>query len=237
MTNLLLKSLPPQALMIYRTLDGGGAMNAKEIAEKLNIFPNAVYRNIKQLRELGFVDKVRTYPMSFRAKPVDDAMNLYSLMIQESFKSVFSSGNKQNGKLLDISFIQTRSQLIEMSNSDVEKAKENINIIVSGHELPPDTILVFKRAVERGVGIRKLVQNREPENMAMFRNWKKAGVNVKYFPYMEARIMIIDSKIVYITSYNPKLNEEAVGVRFAYPPIAKLMNEVFEKRWIKAEEI
>jgi len=236
MTNLLLKSLAPQSVKVYRTLDGRESMNAKEIADELNVLPHAIYRSVKQLLELGFVEEISTYPVSFRAKSPDDAMNLYSMMIQENFKSAFAV-NKTNNKPLDISFIQTRSQLIEMTNADVEKAQKSIDFIVSGHEVPAETILAHKRAVERGVEIRKLVQNLDAVNKDMFRNWKKAGVKVKYFPYMESRIFVYDSQIVYFTSYNPDKNEEALGVRFNYAPFARMMNEMFEKRWKLAEEV
>ena len=63
------------------------------------------------------------------------------------------------------------------------------------------------------------------------------GMKVKYYPIMEARIIIFDAKIAYITSYDPKRKEEAIGVRFQYPPIARILQELFDQRWSKAKEI
>jgi len=57
------------------------------------------------------------------------------------------------------------------------------------------------------------------------------------FPISRARIIIFDSKIFYLTSYNPQNKEEAIGIRFAYPPIAKQISDLFEKRWKASKPI
>ena len=63
MTNILTKQPSPQAVEVYRLLEKHGAMSAKDIGKQLKIFPNAVYREVKQLLALGFVEEIFSYPV------------------------------------------------------------------------------------------------------------------------------------------------------------------------------
>src|SRR5436189_6242319 len=122
-------------------------------------------------------------------------------------------------------------------NEDKKNATKEIHQIVSGIEIPAESILENKRAIERGVQVKYLVQRLDEVNKDMLINWQKIGIEVKYFPLIEARIIIVDKKIVYITSYNPLNKNECTGVRFDYPPVAKIMNEVFLQRWEMGKEL
>lgn len=232
-----MQNITPQSKKIYDLLSDKKPLTAAEIADKLNILPHAVYRSTKVLVDFGFIRKMGHHSTLFMKNGPIEPIDLYTSAMKRYLSESFSSNNKSQNKPLDISFIQTREQLIEMTNRDVDKAKISINFIVSGHEVPAETILSHKRAVDRGVNIRKLVQNLDAASKQMFKSWKSAGVKIKYFPNMESRIFIYDSQIVYFTSYNPVKNDEALGIRFNYPPFAHMMNEMFEKRWEMAKEI
>lgn len=212
-------------------------MTAVQIADKLNILPHAVYRSAKVLVDFGFVRKMGRYSTLYMKNSPEGPIDIYTEALKTYLSESFSAKNKPGSKLLDISFIQTRDQLIEMTNRDVDNAKTSINFIVSGHEVPAETILAHKNAVDRGVTVRKLVQNLDAASREMLKSWKSAGVKIKYFPNMESRIFIYDSQIVYFTSYNASKNEEALGVRFNYTPFALMMNEMFESRWKLGKEI
>ncbi len=49
MNSKLLKSPSPQAEGVYQLLQKSKPMSAKEIGKLLKIFPNAVYRSVKEL--------------------------------------------------------------------------------------------------------------------------------------------------------------------------------------------
>jgi sugar-specific transcriptional regulator TrmB len=237
MTNYLLKSLPPQSAALYGFLKEKKPMTAKNIGKKLDMFPHAVYRAMKPLTELGIVKQLNSYPVSYEAKPVNDAVDFSTAAIRQNFLDAFGKQTKGIDKPLDISFIQNRNDLLEKTNTDIAAAEKEVNFLVSGLEVPAETILVFKQAVERGVEVKALVQQMNETSKKMFKNWKKIGVQVRYFPNMETRIFIIDGRIVYFTSYNPEKKDEANGMRFNYIPYAKLMSEVFEQRWHAAKKI
>ncbi len=238
MTNYLLKSLPSQSIKLYDYLKSAKPMSAKEIGEKFCIFPHAVYRAIKPLITLGIVKELDTYPITFEARSSTDALDLYSMMMRQNFQDTFVAQNEMHkNEQLDISFVSNRKHLLEKTNKDSSVAERSINFIVSGLEVPAETMLAFKNAIERGVTIKALVQTLDETSEEMFTNWKKIGVDVRYFPNMEARIFIFDGQIVYFTSYNPSKKEEGIGMRFNYLPYARLMSELFEQRWRIAQEI
>jgi len=229
MTNFLLKSIPPQSTKIYGFLEDGKPRTAKDIGKQLNIFPNAVYRAIKQLLELGFVQELQSYPIKYQAKSASDAMELYSLIMKQNFQDAFRTKNTHSEKGLNMSFIATRKDLLEQTKKDAEHTKNTFDHIVSGHEIPADSILAYKKSLERGIKIRIIVHQIPQKQMV--ESWKLMGVEIRYYPNIQGRIFIFDKRIIYFTSYNPKKKQEAIGMRFEYAPFALLMDELFEQKW------
>lgn len=236
-----IKPFSRQTEAIYKILLDDQPLDAKEISERLNVLPHAVYRSIKPLLSVGLVKKLNEYPVKFGITTSQDALDAYFLTTRENFlQTFFPNGVNEDKKgkvALNISFIKDRQELLERSNQDMGKVRSGVNLIVSGLEVPAETILEYKRAVDRGVKIRTLVQRLDETNAEMLGNWRKIGIDVRFFPLLEARILIFDNELVYITSYNPNNQNEGIGMRFDYPPVARIMNEIFEQRWKNSEEI
>lgn len=235
----MLKLISPQAANIHNLLKNSQPLSAKEIASELGILPNAVYRAVKSLLELGLTREIHQYPIKYQALASRQAMDLCSTIVNQSiqrffgFKELASPG----AQLLPLMFIRTRNDLLKHTQKDTRDAKSEINYIVSGLEVPAETILAQKLAIERGVKVRLIVQNLQEAGFEILNTWKGIGAKVRHFPNIEARIFIFDNRVVYITSYNSKQAQEAVGIRFEYSPLAKLMNELFEQRWSQAKDI
>lgn len=236
MSHILTKQPSPQAAAIYQLLQNGKTMSAKEIGKHLRIFPNAVYREIKQLQNLGFVEETYSYPVKFRAKPGAEAMAFYISMIRQNFYQMFGEtvAGDQNLKL---DFFQTRDDLLKLSIKDMQRSKRCVNLIISGHEVSAEVMLSQKQAVERGVKMRKLIQGLSKENLHMAKIWQKMGIEVRYTPNLNARIVTYDGLIVHFGSYDAKNHLKSVGVRFVYAPFAKLIDDMFEQKWLRAKKI
>lgn len=233
MQNILGKILSPQANKVYCLLNQGGEFTAKEIGRKLKVFPNAVYREIKRLEDLGLVQEIGKYPVMYKAKKPEEAASFLTDLIRQSFfKNQIGSSN-----LLQLSFIQNRKELLLLTNKDTKQAQESLDIIVSGHEVPAETILAQKRAADRGVRVRMLIQDLGASSKERIRTWQKMGIEIRYLKYMQARIFVFDRKIVYFTSYSESKNQEAIGMRFEYEPYARLMGELFEQKWREGKDI
>lgn len=243
MNNLYLNPFSHQTESIYKLLlKNNNPLDAKSIGSKLSISAHTVYRAVKPLVGLGLVARLDVYPTQFAVTNFSNALDAYQLSVRENFLGKFFpqdviGNNREPDSPLDISFIKDRQELLERSNQDMRLAKKEVNLIVSGLEVPAETILEYKQAVDRGVRIRTLVQRLDEVNKEMLQNWRKIGIDVRFFSLLEARIIIFDSEIVYLTSYNPDEQNEGIGMRFKYPPIARIMSQVFEERWGRSSEL
>jgi sugar-specific transcriptional regulator TrmB len=232
-------NIPPQARAIYQLLSKKGPLSAKKIAQELAVLPHAVYRSTRILVKYGFVQTLDGYPTKYGALSSSDGIDNYlrslRLAIAETILPDRQASNLATQ--LDVVFINNRSDLLEKSNIDIGNTTKEACFIVSGLEVPAETMLAYKKALGRGIHIRIIIQNLDETKRDMLTVWKLMGIQVRHFPLIEARILIFDSKIAYLTSYNPSEQEIGTGVRFNYPPIATIMQQLFEQRWAKAKEI
>jgi sugar-specific transcriptional regulator TrmB len=230
MDNLLLKTLSPQAAKVYRLLLKHQPLSAKQIGGKINIVPNTVYRDLRELKRLALVEELHTYPITYQAKSVPAAAAFFTSLIRQNFYETFglSDSGEEN---LKITFFQNRKDFLKIAEKDISRAKKYCNIIISGHEVPAEFVLAQKKAVDRGVKIRKLLQQANMESIRVALNYQKMGMETRFTPLVQARIVIIDGQITQFGSYSPERQAESAGVRFDYPPLARLMDELFEQKW------
>ena len=234
MINLLQKPLSPQAQKAYALLLKHKALSAAKIGRLMKVAPNSIYRNIRQLVQIGLVENGHQYPAKYHPKPLAAGLDLYTSIMRQNFFETFGTSSYSQ-KDPQISFFQTRSDFLKQANKDAGRATTQINFLVSGHEVPAETILAFKKAVDRKVRVRALVQGLRDRQM--LKNWQLIGVEVKSTNYIGARIITFDEKISHLYSYNPSRQKEAVGVRFDYAPYALLMDELFEQKWQTGKNI
>lgn len=233
--------LSPQAQRIYRLLLEKSVMDAGEVGKALGVFPQAVYREARQLQALGLVEETSRWPVRFRARSTMDGIHFYLQKEREWFFEAFGGGSKSDNRRqtdgLGISFIQTRQESYERFTKDLATAQKTARLLVSGLEVPAEQMLCYKQAVDRGVEIKILVQQEGLTKKEMLRNWQTLGVLVRSIQTIDVRILTIDERICYLLSYDPHKSHQAIGIRFAYPPIAFLLSELFQKRWKIANKV
>jgi len=231
-----------RAISIYKLLlEEGKPLTAKEISSKFKVWPHGLYRILKSLQDYGLITVILNRPSKFSAISLVISVESYLIHIRHLFLNTFRkqliSTNRNLLNNPDISFIQGRMQSISNSTQDIRLTKLEILMIVSGNEIPAETILMCKRAIERGVRIRILVQKYDKKTLEMLKNWERIGIKIRLTGYTGARIFIYDSQIAYISSYNKLKKEESFGVRFKYQPIALILKQIFEERWQIGERL
>jgi sugar-specific transcriptional regulator TrmB len=234
-----MKTVSRQATSIYKLLNNGRVLTAQEIADELNVLPNAIYRAAKKLVDLGIVEQVETYPTRFKAIPGQTALNLYTMGAIQDFRREFGlvAQAAQTDGVPSISLLKDRKSMLRQDSRDARAAKYSIDFIVSGHEVPDETILAFRKAITVGVTVRMIVHQKEQAYSRQTKEWQKIGVDVRFLPGLDMRLFIYDKRIVYLTSYDPKNPGSAFGVRFNYPPLALQMSQLFEQNWERAKTI
>lgn len=232
-----LNMVSPQTSAIYRQIANCPDITAHDIANSLAIYPNAVYRAAKDLIDLGLVETTDTYPVRYKPSPAQKALSLYLQASAKNFRNQFGVGATNSNPInetFSISLVKDRESLLKSQNADVLVAKFSIDFIVSGLEVPDETVLAFRKAAAVGVKIRAIVQQKRETSKDQLEKWHDLGATVKYLPDLKIRLIVIDQKITYLTSYDPSHKNSAFGVRLNYEPFAVQMSELFNLNWQKA---
>ena len=223
-----------QSQKVYELLLNEGGMDAKQIGLRLRVFPQAVYREVERLARLGMVEVLDKYPKVYKARPQIEAADFYLDKEKEWFVSRFGKGITES---TSVKLIKTREESIELFTQDLGKAKSEICLLVSGDEVPVEQILAFKEALERGVQVRILVQDKDIVRSGLLATWDKLGVEVRATSPLGLRLLLIDKQVAYLLSFDSKKKQGAAGVRFAYAPIANFLRKLFDEQWVTGEEL
>ncbi len=227
--------LSKQTRNIYSLLLAKGPMSAVDIGKDLDIFPHAVYRSTRQLESLGCINQTGKHPALFQAIPINDSVETFAMVQRDLFLSTFlkSPMNKKTSlpEDLNITFIESREMMFEKALSDINNAKEEMDNLASGDELPAEIMLAQKEALDRGVIIRTLFQKRNEENESFIEARVKMGEQIRISELLNTRIVIFDKRIVYVMSYDPSDYIKSIGVRFEYAPIGQMMYQLFLQQW------
>jgi sugar-specific transcriptional regulator TrmB len=228
--------LSPQSQALYSTLlHSEHPMDAKQLSTLLKIFPNTVYRLAKPLLDLGLITKTNRYPSLFVAKPVDEGLSLFLLNQNNWFSEQFSNSNK--AKSVELAFIQSRDELMKISEVEINKAQISVDLLRSGGELTTEVMLATIEANKRGVTTRMLIQDYSKGNAEQVANWQRNGILVRKTELKQIRLMVYDKKTLYFMSYRHIDSGKDMGMKIDYPPFAAILSQLFEEWWQKAEII
>jgi sugar-specific transcriptional regulator TrmB len=238
-------AMSPQAQEIYKVLlKTSRPLYARELAIQLKLIPTVVYRLTEELLNLGLIAKSSSYPSQFMAKPINDGLSLFLLHQNKWFSKEFRENlgtvpNNEISKIdpLSFNFIQSRDELMKISAIEADKTVKSIDLLRSGHEIPPETMLSIIEAKKRGIITRMLIQDYSGENADQVANWKQNGILVKKSALKHIRLMIYDSEAIYFMSYKHSESEKDMGIKITYPPFAAILSQLFEEWWKEAETI
>ncbi len=238
MSSSYIQAVPKQSIRVFKVLSASGDLSAKQIAEQANVLPNTVYRAMKPLIQLGMVEELATYPVTYRASSLSVAREWYLRAALESFKKDFGLAAVTSTKNQPtITFIKNRDIMRLVTEQEAHKAQKEINCILSGHKVAESTISVYKDAVARGVKFNVIIENDPKSPDVDLQAFETMGADVKFLPNIGMRLFIFDKKTTVITSYDPEVPTQAFGIMFTYSPVAKQLDQLFEQRWQQAEII
>lgn len=238
----------PQTQKLYQfMLASDQAWTIKDLAKHLRVLPNALYRITDPLVEMGLLVKEGSHPVKLVAKPTSEAMGLFLLHqstwfehnVKKPTKSDKPSDSKPDNEnsRIQLSFIQGRDKLMDLAVDEFVKVNYSVNLLRSGHEMPPELMRERLSAIKRGVKVRMLVQDYDQSNALGVHAWIRNGIIVRKTSMRELRLQVYDSDIVYFMSYKHSDSTLDMGMKVTYAPFAVMLNQLFEKWWDEAEEI
>ena len=240
--------MSPQSRALYQILlNSSSPLSVVELADKLHIIPNTVYRLLKPLIDMGMVTEIHQYPKVFSALPIDQGLSLFLLHQHDWFSRQFSQRSKTKlskgtniipeSKQIALSFIQSRDELMDLSSGEIDHAKHSIDLLRSGGEIPASVMLSLVEAKKRNVTTRMLIQDYSAANASQVDNWKQNGILVKKTTLRHVRLMLYDSSVVYFMSYRNEDSVKDLGMKITYPPFATILSQLFHEWWEKGGKV
>jgi sugar-specific transcriptional regulator TrmB len=215
-------------------------MSAQDIASLVMVFPNAVYRVFKTLEKRGLVRFVGSRPIRYKA-----------VAQQQGFSAAYSSQKTELegllGKVLksenatseqQITTVVGRKQMYKEYVRLASAAQHEIAVFAIGIAYSSELLEVQTAAIKRGVYIRHVVQQVQPENYHIISKWQRIGVKMRYFKEDRGfHLTLVDQSTAMVTFSNPEDTEDRFTVVISQKFAVRLFQAQFESIWQNAHGI
>ena len=248
MSQIYSYGLPPQGIQIYKLLLNNRPLNATEIGLKLKIKPQAVYRVVDHLSNLGLVKELFGRPKTFEAINRSQARDLYANSQKTYFDSLvpnlLENSKLKNSlhieeSLFSVAFIEGRNEIFEKITEDINRATDECKFIVLGLAvgISQDLLLAQKEAVDRGIPIKIIVQEFSKKNEVVLRSWIRAGMKLRLGNAINFHLLLIDNTISYLMTFNPDNKIKRSAVRIVHKSINMEFQGLFNYHWKESKSI
>ena len=235
--------LTTQEAQIYLLLVKEGPQSANDIADKIHIFSNAVYRTTKRLSTKGFISILNTFPASYKA--IDPRFILQITAKRKSDELIANAietikllkGNNTLHKYHQLQFSPDKDKFYTIGKDIVDKARKEILIISIGETIPKELLLSMRKAKKRDVQIFMIVQKYDKNNIGVIENFKKNGYKIKYFPEKGFHLVVTDCRNLILGTTNPKNTNERISIQLLSRGLSKALRDYFYSVWEKAHRV
>ncbi len=224
------------AIRVYELLLATKQMTARELADKLLLFPSAIYRLCYELETAKLIRVVRVRPRQFAA--INKALGLEASyeqqthLLQKLIKiAQLSSSDKTE-------LIIGRQPLYDAYLQHARHAKHDIRVYSIGIAFSEELEQIQKAARKRGVIIWHVIQQQKLSNQHVVSKWQRVGVRLRYLPKARGfHFYIIDTKLVCITFSDPNDTENRLSVVTDNQAAVDLFGSQFQVIWNQARDI
>jgi sugar-specific transcriptional regulator TrmB len=224
----------------YRVLVKNGALSSEEIARRIGVLPNSVYRLTHALEKLSLITRLNTYPMKFQAVPPQIALTTLAdnhIKKMETIKTqILPSVNTLDGNIpqtkLDI--LTGWKSMMDTYVKLAETATQEILIISIGESVPDEVKIANRDALERGVSMKFIVHTYNRKNEALLSSWVKMGIETRYYPESGYHLIVIDGKTCMLTTSNPDYPQERTTVFMHSEGLSRAMQQHFCALWAQS---
>ena len=230
---------------IYLTLLKEGAKKGGELS-KISMVPHGkTYESLENLKLKGFVSVLPVKPKVFSA--VDPKLAIKHFSDQKITEIKKLEGNLveklknlpktkiQKPKVADkLTIIHGFKNERQLSKHTYEIAKKYVKNM-STYEFVSS--FAREEAAKRGVKLQQIA-TRDTTNLK--KNAKqevKKGIKIKYFPFEELRLKIIDGNKAALTIINPENPKDRVALFIESKELADALEHYYDKVWKKAEKV
>jgi len=241
--NLVKLGLSKMEAISYLALLREGSLTAKEVGQRVEVLPHAVYRLMKSLKQKGLVVDLGGYPRRFQARQPQVALETFltkkTLKTEKLKEQTIRALLKPLAKLppTQITLVTGWNEVFSIYNQMSKKAKSEILIISIGEPIPDESVLAIRDALNKGVEIKMIAHKYDKENKDLLFAWKKMGMKVRHYPEWGFHLIVFDGKKSLLAVNNPEETRERTGMMIESEALSKALRDYFYATWRKAKEI
>ena len=245
--------LSPNQAKIYRSLVGLGDLTVKEIEKFSGVHREEIYRKIKELEKLGFIERVLTKPIQFRAAPLESVLKTLlhrksveighlqseiEEMIQNNLKKKTGTLHENNN---EIRFIPENRPLLKRLKEQLTKSTKSVDTICSwnkGISWMLSHQKQFLNAIKRGVTIRFILEKNENYSIPTYVEKLKdcSFFELKIVPFHPPTVLaLFDEKNVMIDTSTSTTFVKSPTIWSNNSSIIGMAQVYFETEWKKAQ--
>ncbi|MBS3137392.1 TrmB family transcriptional regulator [Candidatus Woesearchaeota archaeon] len=228
----------------YKALFVHGNLFGKDIAEKSEVPPTSVYRNLETLQSKGFVQVIQKQPLLYQAVSPEIAISSFVKKQKQQLEILQEEAVAELKSIETKNIIEKREEILEvyagreqsysLGKKLITTAKKEFLMIGKGSKQSIiELIHSLDKAVKRGVICKFLVTNQN-ENRKLLKQLKAKGVSIKYYPLQDFSLLIMDRLESQIVIKNKSLKEERIALKIKSKELSVSHAEYFNTIWKKA---
>jgi sugar-specific transcriptional regulator TrmB len=202
---------------------------AKELYSYTKLYPQAIYRSLRNLKNQGYLTEFGSHPVKYRMNDLGAYLKNQENNFVDTVGMLSSALSFDNE--LSITHIEGREEIWESFRKDEIKATTSIKLLILGtSSIPPEKMLANKQAVDRGVKLKILVQEQNADR-GKFSSWKQMSFEVRKTESLKCQFLLIDDNISYIVLFDKKDSNNRFAIRFTNSSLGKVFNNLFDQQW------
>jgi len=231
---------------VYKALLYLGIASSATVAKESGVPQTKVHGILNELAKEGFAIIIPGRPTRFKAIPpssaiipiIEGRIQKENKLKEEIKKAEENLAAKEFPKK-EILLFQGWNIIKKIHINAILNSKKEISFFIRFSKTDPKIITAIEKSIKKGVKVKILgPYMKEKETTIFF--YKNLGCEVRVLKGLAFPLItfgVYDEKVLHLRFYTPSGEEEGLLVRIEDEETAKLMKEVFNELWKKAEII
>lgn len=233
LTKLGLTSLEAKT---YTNLLKHGPLSAKEIAQKVGVGNEAVYRLLNSLIKKGLINVHGKRPQKYQAIPLATSVSNLLSQYQAIVNKILNNIDLPQDYPWQV--ITNRENYHKIGNELFKKVHKEVLVLASGTgDLAPEFTKTMRDAIKKGAVYKIIGQTTGKPNLLQIKNWQRNGFLVRQKAGKGINLVVYDREKVQIGFRVAEGTKEKTGLVISNPSLAKFMSEFYDFLWKTANKI
>jgi len=231
---------------VYKALLYLGIASSATVAKESGVPQTKAHGILNELAKEGFAIMIPGRPTRFKAIPpssaiipiIEERIQKENKLKEEIKKAEENLVAKEFPKR-EILLFQGWNIIKKIHINAILNSKKEISFFIRFGKTDPEIIHAIEKSTRKGIKVKVLGPYRKERETTMFL-YKNIGCEVrvlKEFTFPLITFGVYDGRVLHLNFYTPSQPEGGLLVRIEDEETAKLMKEVFNELWKKAEPI